>query len=125
MSMPSGSLVEFTPCNLKRRSRCRFAVDSADCNIQDNQKSQDLGRGSDLFARTRGLSEILAHATLLQVCGSAGATAGLPPRGIQRRLIRSAKLWKTGRCRCVDDARAAGRRSEYASAVEPLRQKRS
>src|SRR3984893_18667300 len=105
MSMPRGSLVEFTPCNLKRKSRCRFAVDSADRNILDNQKSQDLGQGSDLFARARGLSEIHPHATLLRVCGSAGATAGLPPRETQRRLIRSAKLWKTGRCRCVDDAR--------------------
>jgi len=56
--MPRGSLIEFTPCNLKRKSRCRFAVDSADRNIWDNQKSQDLGWGP-IFSPGRGSSEIL------------------------------------------------------------------
>ena len=42
-----GGLDAFAPCNLKRKSRCRFAVGAVGCHKADNHKSQDRSRGSE------------------------------------------------------------------------------
>ena len=39
--LPKGRSGAFASCNLKRSSRCRFAVGAAGCNILDNYTLQD------------------------------------------------------------------------------------
>jgi hypothetical protein len=42
-----GGLDAFAPCNLKGKSRCRFAVGATGRHKADNHKSQDRSRGSE------------------------------------------------------------------------------
>ena len=51
-----GGLDAFAPCNLKGKSRCRFAVGAVGCHKADNHKSQDRSRKSEPHITPRRLT---------------------------------------------------------------------